>query len=63
MQRNKYLSRLVQTGLWKQVRNAGGASGTQKSLNLSIFDWDDTLFPTSAFTPRTEEEMEYIAQT
>lgn len=24
---------------------------------MTIFDWDDTLFPTSAFSPKTQDEM------
>lgn len=28
-----------------------------KSTNLTIFDWDDTLFPTSVYSPKSEEEM------
>ena len=24
---------------------------------MTIFDWDDTLFPTSVYSPKSEEEM------
>ena len=34
--------------------------GTKKSQNLTIFDWDDTFFPTSAFNPRYEDDMRRI---
>ena len=37
--------------------------GTLKSTYLTVFDWDDTLFPTSAFSPKTQEEMMEIAAT
>ena len=57
-QRNKYLSKLAYSGAWQ---SQGPTPGTTKLQNLTIFDWDDTLFPTSAFTPRTEEEMMRIA--
>lgn len=33
---------------------------TRKSNNLIIFDWDDTFFPTTAFAPRTDNEMVVI---
>lgn len=29
-------------------------------VNLTIFDWDDTLFPTSSFNPRSEEDMRKV---
>ena len=51
LQRNKYLSKLAYTGVWKKQQSA--TKGTRKSTSLTIFDWDDTLFPTSAFSPKT----------
>ena len=59
--RNKYLSRLVHEGVW-QTKPQSGVKGSSKSTFLTIFDWDDTLFPTSAFSPKTQEEMETIAR-
>ena len=47
--RNRLLSKLTYSGVLKQQ--------TRKSNNLIVFDWDDTFFPTTAFQPRTENEM------
>ena len=49
--RNRFLSRLAYSGVWRNQPSA--VKGTQKSIFLTIFDWDDTLFPTSAFSPKT----------
>ena len=59
--RNKYLSKLAYAGVWRN-QPTGGVKGTLKSLHLTIFDWDDTLFPTSAFSPKTQVEMMEIAE-
>lgn len=40
--------------------NSPNKQRRQKTISLNIFDWDDTLFPTSAFTPRTNDEMKQI---
>ena len=37
-----------------------GQTKPAKTLNLTIFDWDDTIFPTSTFSPRNREEMYQI---
>ena len=54
--RNRFLSKLAYSGVWRN--QPSGIKGTQKSISLTIFDWDDTLFPTSAFSPKTFEEMQ-----
>lgn len=58
--RNKFLSKLARSGIWETKHSS--QVGSRKSVSLTIFDWDDTLFPTSAFTPKTEEEMLLIQQ-
>mmetsp|Transcript_3832 Transcript_3832/g.4434 ORF Transcript_3832/g.4434 Transcript_3832/m.4434 type:complete len:245 (+) Transcript_3832:599-1333(+) len=57
--RNKYLSKLAYAGVWNTSSKNPRVS---KSTSLTIFDWDDTLFPTSAFAPKTPEEMAEIAE-
>ena len=60
MHRNKYLSRLAYSGVWQNKSSA--AKSSSKSTTITIFDWDDTLFPTSAFSPKTQDEMMAIAE-
>ena len=57
--RHRYLSKLTYQKVWQQGKPG---VGTQKSISMIIFDWDDTFFPTSAYNPRTEEEMQFIAE-
>ena len=52
------MSKLAYSGVWNPSARTARAG---KSTNLTIFDWDDTLFPTSAFAPKTPEEMNEIA--
>lgn len=47
--RNKYLSKLTYSKVW-----GPGQSEVSRQKGLTIFDWDDTLFPTSAFAPKSE---------
>jgi len=58
--RHKFLSKLVYSGMLN--KGADAHRGTRKSQNLTIFDWDDTFFPTSAFNPRYEEDMKRIGE-
>ncbi len=60
MHRNKYLSRLAYAGVWQNKSST--AKSSSKSTTITIFDWDDTLFPTSAFSPKTQDEMMEIAE-
>ena len=46
--RYRYLCKLTYKGVWSEQ---------PKSNNLIIFDWDDTLFPTSAFMPKSQEDL------
>jgi hypothetical protein len=57
--RHKFISKLVYSGVLKQ---GDSQRGTRKSQNLTIFDWDDTFFPTTAFNPRYEEDMKRIGE-
>lgn len=47
--RFRYLCKLTYKGVWNEQ--------PKKSNNLVIFDWDDTLFPTSAFMPRCQDDL------
>ena len=49
--RYRYLSKLAYKGVWNEV---------PKANNLVIFDWDDTLFPTSAFLLDDEEDFKRV---
>ena len=46
--RYRYLCKLTYKGVWQEK---------PKAQNLIIFDWDDTLFPTSAFMPRCKDDL------
>lgn len=54
--RNRYLSKLSYTKSWYESE-----AQRQRHKNLIIFDWDDTLFSTSAFNPKSEHDVEKIA--
>ena len=58
--RNKYLSKLAYAGVWNP--SSKNSQTKAKSTQLTIFDWDDTLFPTSAFSPKTPDEMAIMAE-
>jgi len=57
--RNKFLSKLAYAGVWNATNNSRVKA---KSTHLTIFDWDDTLFPTSAFSPKSPDEMAAMAE-
>lgn len=49
--RYRYLCKLSYKNVWND---------RPKTNNLIIFDWDDTLFPTSAFMPRSHDDLNRI---
>jgi hypothetical protein len=53
--RHNLISKMTYAGVFSSQ-----SKGTKKSQNLTIFDWDDTFFPTSAFNPRYEDDMRRI---
>lgn len=55
--RNKFLSKLAYQKVWEPNQQH-----EKRRVNITIFDWDDTLFPTSSFTPRSESHMVKLVQ-
>jgi hypothetical protein len=55
--RNRFLSKLVLDRVWKNPAKKG-----TPHQSITIFDWDDTLFCTSAFHPQNERDVDRIGK-
>jgi len=55
--RFKYLRRLTREGIW-----LAPTKQPKSSQNLVIFDWDDTLFPTTYLNPVDDSQYEALRE-